>query len=243
MLMPEKKLWRNQCCSHLFFQVHRVLVSWCSKTYLITFSSWLLASDPVQQTSLLASIHAQKHPGGLGERHAELTLSFIALWSWAPPGNNPWGEPARPGACTQPGALVPADPAPAQGWRLLLQCGDVGFPCLCPTGSMCAQELQSWVGPALQPKEQVTLVPVCGRGDPAVRLRGRRGRTGIPTAVGKGPVHSPEWRISGPEGQEGAGLLPRAAAFVWKQKTKILISASWIFIHFLLLRVSALYQM
>lgn len=62
----KEALEKSECCSHLFFQVCRVLVSWCSKTYLITSSSWLLASDPMQQTSLLAPICAQKRPGGFG---------------------------------------------------------------------------------------------------------------------------------------------------------------------------------
>lgn len=62
--MPETKLWRNQSCSHLSFRICRVLVSWCSKAYFVSSSFWLLAPDPVWQTSLLAPTCAPGEPGG-----------------------------------------------------------------------------------------------------------------------------------------------------------------------------------
>lgn len=50
-------------------------------SYLFTSSFCLLATDPVQQTSLLPPIHAQKCVLGDLREHAELALSSSALWS------------------------------------------------------------------------------------------------------------------------------------------------------------------
>lgn len=178
----KEALEKSESCSHLFFRVCRVLVSWCSEAYLISSSFWLLVFDPVQQTSLLAPICAQKCPRGSGgttcwtcsKLHCSLVLEHLPAEIPCPGGDNSTSLPCTGKFSTQ-----------HSSWQLLLERGDLGFPfaCLlhCLVHSVLAQELQSWVVRALRPKKQVPLAPACGRGDLALRLWRLQGdRAGVP---------------------------------------------------------------
>lgn len=60
----KEALEKSESCSHLFFRICRVLVPWCSKAYLVSFSFWLLAPHPVWQTGLLAPLCVPEGPVG-----------------------------------------------------------------------------------------------------------------------------------------------------------------------------------
>lgn len=96
-----KALGKPESCSRLFFRIWRVLVSWCSKAYLVCSLFWLLVPDPVWHSSLLAPTCA---PGGPRGATCWTCCNFIA--AGAPPCSSscraclPW-EPALTPLCQQ----------------------------------------------------------------------------------------------------------------------------------------------
>lgn len=101
---------KPESCSRLFFRIWRVLVSWCSKAYLVFSLFWLLVPDPVWHSTLLG---APVLLGNLGEQRAELAVTSLQLEPL--PAAVP-AEPAFPGSLPSPPCASRFSTAAAGSW-------------------------------------------------------------------------------------------------------------------------------